>query len=142
MVDLPDVNVWVALSAVDHPFHKAAKNYFETQASDVLAFCRVTAMGFVHVTSHRHTFGGDPLSPPEAWKNYERWRKRDDVAFVAESPTVESILRDFVFEGQATPSNWTDLYLAAFAKARGSRLVTFDRGMRDLQGVNILLLEA
>lgn len=72
MGDLLDVNVWVALTAIDHPLHPRAERYWMEEANPRLVFCRTTALGLVRITSQRHTFGGEPLSPPDAWANYRR----------------------------------------------------------------------
>ena len=141
MHDFPDVNVWVALSSQDHPAHKEAKNYFETQAAEKLIFGRVTAVGFVRVICQRHTFGGDALSPVEAWQTYLRWRNRDDVAYANDPSSLDELLGKYVFGGLVTPKNWTDLYLAAFAQGNSMRLVTFDKGFRALTGLHVLILD-
>ena len=140
MDDFPDVNVWVALSTADHPFHVAAKRYFESDATRNLAFSWVTAIGLLRVTCHRHTFGGEPLTPKEAWQNYIKWRSRPDVVLVGDAENIDSTLNRWVTEGKATAKNWTDLYLAAFATAHGLRLVTFDRDFKALTGANVLVL--
>jgi toxin-antitoxin system PIN domain toxin len=140
MDDLPDVNVWVALSTADHPFHEAARRYFEETADRDLAFCWVTAMGLMRVTCQRHTFGGQPLSPSEAWQNYNPWRSRNDVTLAAEPAGLHDCLKAWVEQGRATSRNWTDLYLAAFALSHGMRLVTFDKAFCALPKLDALVL--
>ena len=46
VIDPPDINVWLALVNKCHAQHQAASRYWETQASETLSFCRVTALGF------------------------------------------------------------------------------------------------
>lgn len=142
IVDFPDVNVWVALSTGDHEGHRAAKRYFERDAADRLGFSWATGMGLVRVTSHRHTFGGDPLSPSDAWRNLERWLRHPDVVLLADPIGLQERLAEWVAEGLATPRAWTDLYLAAFAACHEARFVTFDRAFRRFPGLNVLRLEA
>ncbi len=140
MDDFPDVNVWVALSTADHPHHASARRYFESDAGSRLWFCWVTAMGLVRVTSRRHTFGGDPLTPSSAWDNYLRWRARDDVSIIGEPSRLEQQISAWVEDGTATARNWTDAYLAAIACGHSMRLVTFDRDFRQFEGLDVLVL--
>lgn len=140
MDDFPDVNVWVALSSGDHPFHRTAKRYFEDEPERNLVFCWATAMGLVRVTCQRHTFGGEPLAPVEAWQNLSRWMARSDVFLVADPSGLNEALSEWVIQGRATARNWTDLYLAAFARAHGMRLVTFDQAFKTLPNLDTLIL--
>jgi len=142
MVDFPDVNVWVALSAVDHPLHGRAETYWRLEAHQTLLFCRTTALGLVRVTSQRHTFGGDPMTPAEAWENYRRWRARSEIELFADPPGIEEVIAEWCKAGLATARNWTDLYLAAFAVAGNFRLVTFDRDFGKFPGLELLHLKA
>jgi uncharacterized protein len=142
MADFPDVNVWIALTAEEHPFHQRADVYWRKEADRSLWFCRTTAMGLVRVTSQRHTFGGDPMTPSEAWENYSRWRARPEVDLLSEPAGIEAVMEDWCHKGLSTARNWTDLYLAAFAVVAGLRLVTFDRDFKNFSRLNLLHLEA
>ena len=42
-VDLPDLNVWLALAYPDHSHHRQALHYWEQQAAEQVLFCTVTA---------------------------------------------------------------------------------------------------
>ena len=42
-VDLPDLNVWLALACPDHSHHRQALHYWEQQAAEQVLFCTVTA---------------------------------------------------------------------------------------------------
>ena len=141
MADFPDVNVWVALTAEDHALHHRADVYWHSEADRSLRFCRTTALGLVRVTSHKLTFGGEPMAPHEAWENYLRWRARPEVELVPEPAGIEQVISSWCRDGLATPRNWTDLYLAAFAVSAELRLVTFDRDFRNFPGLKLLHLE-
>lgn len=141
MADFPDVNVWVALTAEDHPHHERADRYWQHEADASIIFSRVTAMGLVRVTSHQHTFGGQPLLPGEAWAKYQDWRQEPAVALLADPPTLEVTLTQFVALGIVTPRNWTDTYIAAFAVSGAHRLVSFDGGFRSFPKLNLLHLK-
>ena len=45
-MDLPDINVWLALVDERHIHHARVRHYWEREATDKLVFCRVTMMGF------------------------------------------------------------------------------------------------
>jgi len=51
-VDLPDLNVWLALACPDHSHHHQALHYWEQQAAEQVLFCTVTALGLVRLV-HR-----------------------------------------------------------------------------------------
>ena len=138
--DLPDVNVWVALSSAEHQFHQSAEKYWKAMAQPRLAFCRVTSLGLVRVTSQRHTLGGAQLTTMEAWANYMAWRELSGIDFLHEPSGVEQRMQDWVSAGLVTANNWTDLYLAAFAWAGSLRLVTFDQAFARMPDLELLLL--
>jgi hypothetical protein len=46
-IDLPDVNVWLALGLPDHPHHNRALAYWNNAAGQRVVFCRITALGMV-----------------------------------------------------------------------------------------------
>lgn len=55
--DLPDLNVWLALAATDHPHHRQALHYWEQQASPEVLFCTVTALGLIRLVSQPKLMG-------------------------------------------------------------------------------------
>ena len=48
-VDLPDLNVWLALACPHHSHHHRALYYWEQQAAEQVLFCTVTALGLVRL---------------------------------------------------------------------------------------------
>ncbi|NDD70110.1 MAG: VapC toxin family PIN domain ribonuclease, partial [Synechococcaceae bacterium WB9_4xC_028] len=38
-IDLPDLNVWLALTTPDHVHHKRAVRYWEQDAAEQILFC-------------------------------------------------------------------------------------------------------
>jgi toxin-antitoxin system PIN domain toxin len=129
------------LTATEHVHHKRALKYWNSEADEQLAFCRITAMGLVRVTSQPHTFDGKPLPPNEAWGNYLRWVALPHVRLSPEPDGVDRLISDWSRSNLVSQRGWTDVYLAAFAVIRGLRLVTFDRGFEKYPGVELLLLE-
>ena len=139
-IDLPDVNVWLALSASEHPAHRQAQEYWHAAAADRLAFCRVTVLGFLRLTTNDVVMGGQPLSPPEAWAAYQAWRQLDNIVLAPEPEGCDGQLAESIEREVLTPRLWTDAYLAAVARAGGWRLVSFDRDFARLDGLDLLLL--
>jgi ATP-binding cassette, subfamily B, bacterial PglK len=56
-VDLPDLNVWLALACPDHSYHHQALHYWEQQAAEQVLFCTVTALGLVRLVSQPKLLG-------------------------------------------------------------------------------------
>jgi toxin-antitoxin system PIN domain toxin len=125
-VDLPDLNVWLALSVADHVHHARARQYWADEAGQQLAFCRVTALGLVRLLTHSTVMGDAPLAMAEAWSAYLAFRRLPEIVLAAEPLDVERWLAEWSTSKRSIPRLWTDAYLAAFARAGGFRLVTFD----------------
>jgi hypothetical protein len=52
MTDLPDVNVWLALVDDNHAHHDAAVAYWRDESYPEIAFCRVTSLAFLRLSTH------------------------------------------------------------------------------------------
>jgi toxin-antitoxin system PIN domain toxin len=141
-IDLPDINVWLAFSAADHVHHARARHYWYEEAGDQLAFCRVTALGFLRLSTNASAMDGQPLTVPQAWRAYGDFRRLPEVVLAAEPEGCETWLERWALGDRSTPRLWTDAYLAAFAKAGGLRLVSFDGDFDRFNGLNVLRLEA
>jgi predicted nucleic acid-binding protein len=62
------------------------------------------------------------------------------VVFAPEPEGTEERLAEHCRLADAPPGFWTDAYLAAFARAGGLGLVTFDRDFRRYAGLDLTLL--
>lgn len=140
MTDLPDINVWLAHGVEDHPDHERAIRYWSDEAATQVAFCRVTALGLLRLSTHAAPMRGKPLGVGEAWAAYQAIVTLPEVTFALEPPGCESVLGQWVDRGHVAPRLWTDAYLAAFAVASGMRLVTFDSDFTRFPGLDLLLL--
>ena len=60
--DLPDVNVWVAMTVPHHDLHPIASAYWIEESVEPIVFCRTTALGLVRVCSGKNATGGDALT--------------------------------------------------------------------------------
>jgi len=140
--DLLDVNVWVSLSVPDHPHHERARQYWNTEAADERVFNRVTSLGVLRLLTDARTFGEIALDPEDAWRVLRSWADMGRVAFVADPPEVDEVMRHWGVQLGIRGRQWTDTYLAAFATASGSRLVSFDSDFRHYPGLSWLHLKA
>jgi hypothetical protein len=129
--DLPDVNVWLALSYAAHPFHPRATAYWQEACTTntPLWFCRSTMLALVRLLAQPKVMGADVLSLPAAMAVYQQWLDTPAVGLLPEPLGLESHLQSFLGSDAAPlPSRlWTDACLAATAEAAGLRMVTFDQ---------------
>ena len=137
---LPDVNVWIALSADRHVHHAAARRWFLTLERGGSVFCRVTQRGFLRLITNRRIMGDEVLNQQDAWEVYEKLARDKRVLFAAEPAEIESVWKRYS-QGLFSGTNaWTDAYLAAFAAIHDLMLVSFDRGFQKLEGLNATIL--
>ena len=80
------------------------------------------------------------LTASEAWEHYCRWREVPGVQFLDEPMGLEEILGEICQEGGFSSRDLTDAYLAAFARAAGCRLVSFDADFRRFSRLDFLEL--
>lgn len=137
IVDLPDVNVWLALANADHVFHGRARQYWETLRPEGVAFCRITMLGFLRLVTNPKVMGGRPFTREEAWSAYGTFRSLPEVRFLEEPREIEVRFADLEFPQRL----WTDAYLAAFAIAGNCRIVSFDADFRQFPRLEFLVPE-
>ena len=138
-VDLPDVNVWLALSATHHPHHARALAYWAHEAAPEVSFCRVTMLGLVRLLTQPRVMGAAALTPTAALTIWKQWRRLPEVSHRAESPSCDASIERLVDAG--LPARMlTDAYLAAHALSAGLRLVSFDQDFHRFADLNLLLL--
>lgn len=137
--DLLDINVWLALVDGNHVFHQAAESYWNEQTVERIAFCRVTMLGFLRLSTQPRVLSR-PLLPVEAWGAYRSFIALPEVRFLAEADGLERQFETLTLRSTRPPSIWTDAYLAAFAISSGSRLVSFDSDFHSFPEVHFLQL--
>jgi len=139
-VDHPDLNVWLALSAADHPHHAAARHYWEQQAANEVFFSTVTALGLVRLLCQPTVMGQQTLEPLQASAVLQELLNQPGVRLAAEAPGSWDLFHQLL-SSQSLPSRLcTDAHLAALSIAGGWRLVSFDRDFRRFPGCSLLLL--
>jgi toxin-antitoxin system PIN domain toxin len=141
MTYFPDVNVWVALAVGEHSNASLARNWADEAGNDWMVVSRVTQMSLLRLLTNAHVLGRDAMSGMEAWHVFDELLKRPNIRFVKEPDGVEEIWR-MLTPGAVSANSWTDAYLAAFARATGFTLVTFDRGFSRYRNIPLRILAA
>ena len=126
MTDLPDVNVWLALVDENHIHHTRAVAYWQSESFPEVAFCRVTALGFLRLSTHPKVLSRS-LTCDEAWNIYDRYRSEEEVAYIDDSAAIDPGFRELSCEVNFLHHLWTDAYLSALAQFKNCRIVSFDR---------------
>lgn len=139
MTDLPDVNVWLALVDENHIHHRRARTYWQNQSGPEIAFCRVTTLAFLRLSTHPKVLSR-PLTSDEAWDIYQRYRLDTQVGFVADSPEIDSSFMALSRGADFPHHLWTDGYLAALACYRSCRIVSFDSDFKRFPDLSFLHL--
>ncbi len=127
-LSFPDINLWLAIAAPEHVHAAIAQRWWEDE-SGVIAFCRLTQLGFLRLMTTAAVMDGKPLSMSQAWRVYDRLYDDDRVTFVSEPPLVEQHFRQRATGRVASPKLWADAWLLAFAAAADGVLVTFDKAL-------------
>lgn len=125
-LDLPDLNLWLALADPDHQHHSRARRYWETEAGAELAFCRITMLGLLRLLTNRKVMRNNPLTPADAWAACQAFTSLPEVIFLADPPAAEAQFATWTSLPAFKPHQWTDAWLAALAHTSGARLVSFD----------------
>ena len=128
-IELPDVNVLLALLDPMHPHHNVANNWYQGVSAIGWATCPLTENGFVRILSSPsypgirlrsedalamlETAVVNPVAPHHFWPDSVSLRDRTLI-----SPTAI-----------AGPKQITDIYLLALCQQNGGTLITLDAGI-------------
>lgn len=140
---LADVNLWVATLVTEHTHHAAATRWWRDDVVPVgrrIGFCRLTQLGVLRLLSNERVMGSRRLDHSRAWEVVRRVVAQPGVAFLPEPPGIDQHLAGACRRGGLSTGFWTDAYLAAFARAGGYGLATFDRGFRRFDELDLILL--
>jgi toxin-antitoxin system PIN domain toxin len=137
---LPDINWWLAL-VFDSPVHHAsAKRWLDGLSNELCFFCRLTQQGFLRLATNPKVFPGDAVFLSEAWHLYDTILSDPRFSFAEEPVRIETLWRGYTRRRSFSPKIWNDAYLAAFARAAGWKLVTFDNGFRQYKNLKCSIL--
>ena len=138
-MDIPDINVWLALVDQNHLHHSPAANYWEDIADTQVGFTRVTMMGFLRLSTQPRVLSRT-LTNPEAWELYRQFLANPNRSLLQEPASINHHFADYTTQAAFPHRLWTDAYLAAFAIASGCRLVSFNADFARFPGLNFLHL--
>ncbi len=139
MNDLPDINVWLALIDQRHIHHTLASRYWNDVTVQSRGFCRITANGFLRLSTHAKVFP-NPLSPHEAWITYRQFLAMPNIRWLSEPNNLDDTYCALSCTPGFAQHLWTDAYLAAFAMTARARLVSFDGDFKRFPGLTFLHL--
>jgi uncharacterized protein len=139
-VDLPDLNVWLALACPDHSHHRQAVHYWEQQAAQQVLFCTVTALGLVRLVCQPKLMGATVKTAAEASALLNAFCQQPGVGMTSAEQAGWELFHQLLRSGELPPRLCTDAYLAALAIANGWRLVSFDRDFERFRGLERLAL--
>jgi toxin-antitoxin system PIN domain toxin len=138
----PDVNVWLALTHSRHVHHKTAAQWFDSTSDSSIFFCRFTQLGLLRLLTNAQVMGADVMTQRSAWHAYRRWFEDGRIEFhrEPESAAFEELIEQLSVKPQPSPKLWSDAYLAAFGRAAGLVIVTFDRGFPSAGSASVTVL--
>ncbi len=123
----PDINVWLALASSLHVHHQQAKRWYGSLEDEDLVFCRFTQLGLLRLLTTQAVMGTATLTQRQAWHVYDAFLEDGGSRFLYEPRTLEDSFRTLSQRSSASPKDWADSYLAAFAHEIGAKLITFDK---------------
>jgi len=139
-VDLPDLNLWLALAWSGHRHHAIACRYWEEQAADTVVFTTVTALGLMRLLSQPRAMGEAVLSLGQASAVQAAFLEQPGVRLVEESSASWPVFRQLLSRGTWPARLCTDVHHTALAIAADCRLVSFDRDFGRFKGLSWLPL--
>lgn len=137
---LCDVNVLLALAYGGHEHHRPVAKWLDTVPDDSVLICRTSQAGLLRLLTIRSVMQDDVCTMAEAWRVYDQLLADSRFRFCSEPEGVTELWRALCPPRMVAPKKWTDAYLAAFAIAAGTRLVTLDRGFHEFRGLEVLVL--
>ena len=126
-LDLPDVNVLVALLQPDHVHHQNAKQWFANVAR--FATTPITEAGLLRVSLNPSVMGAN-IRATDALASLRSIRADPRAEFLADDTSLAQATINLV--GLAGHRQVTDLHLVNLAAAHSARLVTFDTKIRPV----------
>ena len=121
--DLPDLNVWLALTSAEHRHHGPAVHAREQQAAERVLVCAVTALGLVRLVRQPKWMGASVNTAAEASALLDGFCRQPGVSLATPEHDGWEVFHQLLRSGDLTARLCTDAYLAALAIANAWRLV-------------------
>lgn len=139
---LCDVNVLLALVTDRHAHHATAVRWLDSVAAGEAVICRVAQTGLLRLLNNPAVLREEALDTAACWVLWHRLLEDERMQFVpTEPPGLDAAFEQFTRGRAYTPRLWTDAYLAAYARAGGLTLVTFDQGFHHFSSLAAHVLE-
>lgn len=98
-------------------------------------------MAFLRLVTNPKVMVTDVLTPQQAWETYRKFRADPRILFAEEPAELEKSWVKMTDNAEFKQNLWTDSYLAAFAKAGGFTIVTFDVGFQKFSQIDVIVLQ-
>jgi uncharacterized protein len=142
MTCIADANVLFPLLVDRHVAYEAARRWWEKRSDDSVGLCLLTRMTVLRLLTNRVAMNGAPTTPELALTAWQALAADPRSVFVDVAPSShENFFASMVSGRRPTPNLWTDAWLAALARSLGHELVTFDRGFKSFDGIQLNLLK-
>jgi len=133
---LVDSNVWLPLVWNGHSHHRKVLAWVANQ-NDGLCFCRVTHLALLRHLTHKAILGDEALTSYQALSLVEQLLSSPSIRLIPEPTGTQERLLAYGKRNTKSPQLWADDYLAAFALAGGMRFVTFNKGFKKYEGLEL-----
>ncbi|MEZ5357058.1 MAG: TA system VapC family ribonuclease toxin [Bryobacteraceae bacterium] len=140
MAALCDVNFLLALCDGAHEHHAIAVSWLENAEAGSASVCRMAQPGLLRLLNNPAVMGDRVCTGAAAWRIWDALLADERFAFQAETQDLETHMRTFTAGLQSSPKAWQDAYFAAFARAAGMDLVTFDDAFLKFRGLRAIVL--
>ena len=139
-IDLPDLNIWLALTTPDHVHHSKAVSYWEKQAAEQIVLCTVTALGLLRLVMQPKVMGTAVRSVSGASDLLQSLLEQPGVAMAKPEDDGWSVFQQLMHANSLPSRLCTDAHLAALAISNEWRLVSFDHDFGRFSRLNWLPL--
>ncbi len=130
MKSLLDLNILFALTWSSHIHHESAHQWFKKERGQGWATCPITQSGLVRLSSNKKILA-EAVTPTEAYILLNTLVALPDHQFLADSiPLNEAII--FQQVNILGHRQITDAYLLSLAIYNEARLISFDKGLKQL----------
>ena len=103
--------------------------------------CGVAQLGLIRLITSDVVMQGNALTMCEAWKCYGRFLQAPSVCFVDEPRGLQAIWLKFSMAFGKTTERVADAYLAGFALAGRHSFLTLDKGFRNFEDLDLVMLD-
>lgn len=143
MRSIADVNVFLPLLIPAHPAHRVALDWFDGQPDASVGWSLPVKLGVLRLLCNPKVMGRDALAPTLALDVWAALAANPRLSEIDRLPADhEASLRRLLADREPSPNIWTDAWLAALAICLSRQMVTFDRGFRAFDGLDLRLLGA